>query len=178
MIGEVELETLVLGLTEVAILAVVACTYNGESDEQVFRGVDVAFQTTIQFAVEEREVDTEVTGNRRFPLQVGISHGLRRSPVVVDSVHPRSGLVLVKLYELPHGDIVVTGCTVAQTELQVSQPVLGAFHKRLRRDTPCNSDRGEVTPAVALSELRGGIGTECSAHQILVLVVVVDTSEV
>ena len=76
MIGERELQTLVLGLTHVAVLEVVTGTLYGECDEQVFRGVDVSLDCTIQFSTQQGEVQTDVTGDGGLPLQVGVSHVL------------------------------------------------------------------------------------------------------
>ena len=137
MPGEAELNTLVLGLTHVAILRVVACATHGEFDEQVLCGVDVGLDATVQGTAKEREVETHVAGDGGFPLQVGVGHHLRGSPVGGDAVHPRGGLGLIHLHELAHGDVVVTGGTIAQTELQVVEPLAGAFHEGLRGDTPC-----------------------------------------
>ena len=75
------LQSLVLSLTHVAILVVVTCTTYRELDEQVLSSVQIGLDGTIQLAAEECEVQTNVTCDSGLPLQVGVSHGLRRSPV-------------------------------------------------------------------------------------------------
>ena len=177
MISEGELDTLVLGLTEVTILSVITGTLYREFNEQVLGRVDVGIKGTAQLTTEESEVQTDVTSDSGLPFQVRVSHGLGRSPIVADTVHPCGGFVLVNLNELTYRNVVVTGSTEADAEFQVIQPALCTFHERLRRDTPCEGYRGEVTPAVVVTELRATIGTECESCQVTVQVVIVYTSE-
>ena len=128
---EAELKTLILGLTHVAILVVVTCTTYRELDEQVLSSVQVSLDGTVQLTAEECEVQTEVTCNGGLPLQVGVSHSLRRSPVRCDTVNPSSRACAVGLYQLANRDVVVTCSTVAHAELQVVEPLLGALHEWL-----------------------------------------------
>ena len=76
MPGKAELKTLILGLTHVTILVVVTCTAYRELDKQVLGGVQIGLDGTIQFATEQGEVQTYVTGDGGLPLQVGVSHRL------------------------------------------------------------------------------------------------------
>ena len=102
--------------------------------------------------------------------------------------HGSTGLVETRMFatgcghgigggEQSAGDTVVTSRAETKTEFKVAQPFRRTLHEVLVAQTPGQSQRGEVTPTVVLSELRAAICTQCKGSQIFVGKRIVDTTE-
>ena len=89
--------------------------------------------------VEKREVETYVKLFLFLPLEieVGVVGGtIRRKPLAGCLVEPSAGVVGQTLYGHTCAEVVVTGHTVSDAELEIAQPVTGIFHEFLTADAP------------------------------------------
>ena len=74
-------------------------------------------------------------------------------------------------------DVGVTSRSVTGTQLEVVEPLLGRLHEGLIRHTPTQRGRGEVTPTVVRTKLRGGIATDRERSQVFAFIIVIRTGE-
>ena len=108
----------------------------GHLHEDVLGGVPVGLEATTELTVPEAVVDTEVTADGGLPLQVGVGEDLtwREGHGTLVAVPGHLGYPV--LFPERGVDIVVTRCTVRETQLQVVEPATCALHERLVAKTP------------------------------------------
>ena len=169
VVGQRELNTLVRGLSDVLVLIGEACAgVARHTHKNVLCGVPVQLEATAE-ATCESEVDTDIPRHGGLPLQVGIAKtcaGLIDIHVLaVDD----SGSRCPRCAEEAAVDAVVTRGTIRHTEFEVVEPVASALHERFIAEAPCHGCCGEVTPPVALGELRGTVGTESKREEVSVV---------
>ena len=155
---DVELPTRVTHLTIIMI-------GNGQ-ETGVRRNTEVAHQHVggcraigldgeVQSVVEQSDVNTEVVLRHELPLQVGQTDVQRLHGSHVHITGSRAVLRSVQVVLAG----LVTHTTPAGTEGQHRKCRFQALHPRLVTHNPLQRNRGEVTPAVAGTELSSTVGT-------------------
>ncbi len=124
-----------------------------------------------------------------LPLDVGIvavrldrvhpscSVGVGISPLVGAGITVVTHRVDRHVREIVVVEVLLACDAVAGAQLKFVKPAAGAFHETFVNEFPCESYRGERTPAVVLAEARCAVLTYGCGQQVAVHERVVQTSE-
>ena len=75
--------------------------------------------------------------------------------------------------------VLVTGDTIADTDLCIGDLIAEAFHKGFVGKTPATADTPEITPTILfITELGGTVTTKGSGEEVLVVVDIVATDKI
>ena len=163
-----ELETLVADLAQVGPRRGVSRRVgNLFLEKQVGGGLVVVVHDQLQPVVEQRDVETDVELLRGLPLQVGVAE-VREHDVGVQRAVEDHLVVAVLRDRAVVGDRGVAHRTVAGAQLQVAHPFAGRVEEGLLGDDPRRRGRGEPAVLVVGAEVRGAVGAQREAQQVLV----------
>ena len=167
-----QLDTCVVYVADVVV--VVRITHrqrHGQTEEHVRSLAVEVLDRTAQAALPEAEVNTGVDVGVGLPRNVGITLRIERTGNLTTC---RLNLPQVGVAVLT--DTVVTLLTYRSLDFQHVDP--GSIEPVLLVDKPCGAQRVEVTPTVVGMEARRCIATIRTADEVLVVVVVLDTTEI
>ena len=198
-----ELNTLVAERTDIGdhALAEVGTHRHVDIIEQVRCLTEIIVDRTGNTVVEESKVQTGIVGCRLLPSQIGVE-GIRTigniervAILIIYDFHGTGIVILGSVVFATHriirgmtydllvrrhvgvvsDTVLLTGDTVAETELEVVEP-MHILHEGLF-DLPADSNRREYTPAVILCETARTITTDGSCNTNLIPSPPVQTSE-
>ena len=193
--GHVELNTLIGNLTHVD--RILSCGVTGRQRHglvvQQVRGLTVeVLQGTGQATLEQREVNTDVPSLRLFPSQILITLILKNKCIVTRSCFRRFNIRGTKLVSIrckptlgrridrttgQFADGVVTLLTIAGFQFQHINPSY-LLQEALLGHFPSHTEAEEITPTVSGSETARSVTTIRSAQEVLLQVVILNTSEI
>ena len=154
---------------------------NGYSGKKVVGLARKVVNGAAEAVVQETEVDTEVPALRGFPAQVAVvCLGAQcRNPLAVEIiVGSLETLGIVGYIRIVRDAVLLTGYTVACTNLKVVHNRTDAFEEVLASYSPCKRYRRECAPPVCLGESRATVATESGGKEILAVESVVYASVV